>query len=109
VDFLQDFLEALENRAEKMGFSDKIKTLNCSMDNLPFGDEEYDVIWSEGVIYNIGFEKGVKDWKRFLKTGGMMVISDITLLTADRPSGLQEYWKNEYPEIDMASLKMMNA
>jgi hypothetical protein len=36
----------------------------------------------------------------------MMVISEITWLTADRPSGLQEYWKNEYPEIDMASSKI---
>ena len=106
VDFLQDFLEALENRAEKMGLSDKIRTLNCSMDNLPFGDEEYDVIWSEGAIYNIGFEKGVKKWKRFLKTGGMMVVSEITWLTADRPSELQEYWKNEYPEINTASSKI---
>jgi ubiquinone/menaquinone biosynthesis C-methylase UbiE len=73
---------------------------------LPFNDEEYDVIWSEGAIYNIGFEKGVKDWKRFLKTGGMMVVSEITWLTAERPSELQEYWKNEYPEIDTASSKI---
>jgi cyclopropane fatty-acyl-phospholipid synthase-like methyltransferase len=106
VDFLQDFLGTLENRADKMGLSDKIRTLNCSMDNLPFGDEEYDVIWSEGAIYNIGFKKGVKDWKRFLKTGGMMVVSEITWLTADRPSELQEYWKNEYPEINTASSKI---
>ena len=48
-----------------MGLSDKVTTLCCSMDNLPFEDEEYDVIWSEGAIYNIGFEKGLKDWKRF--------------------------------------------
>lgn len=64
VDFLQDFLEVLENRAENMGLAKKIKTLNCSMDNLPFDDNEYDVIWSEGAIYNIGFEKGVMDWNR---------------------------------------------
>ena len=106
VDFLQDFLDGLEGRAERMGLSDKVTTLCCSMDNLPFGDEEYDVIWSEGAIYNIGFEKGVKDWKRFLKTGGMMVVSEITWLTADRPSELQEYWQNEYPEIDTASSKI---
>jgi len=106
VDFLQDFLKALENRAEKMGLTEKIRTLNRSMDNLPFGDEEYDVIWSEGAIYNVGFEKGVKAWRRFLKTGGMMVVSEITWLTADRPSELQEYWQNEYPAIDTASSKI---
>ena len=59
VDFLQDFLDGLEGKAERMGLSDKVTTLCCSMDNLPFGDEKYDVIWSEGAIYNIGFEKGV--------------------------------------------------
>lgn len=41
----------------------------CSMENLPFGDREYDIIWSEGAIYNIGFERGVIDWNRYLKVG----------------------------------------
>ena len=48
VDFLQDFLEVLEVRSERMGLSKKVTTLCCSMDNLPFLNEEYDVIWSEG-------------------------------------------------------------
>ena len=106
VDVLQDFLDVLEVRAANMGLSDKITTLCCSMDDLSFGDQEYDVIWSEGAIYNIGFEKGVKAWNRFLKTGGMMVVSEITWLTAGRPVELQEYWKTEYPEIDTASSKI---
>jgi len=106
VDFLQDFLEVLEDRAENMGLSEKITTLSCSMDNLPFGDEEYDVIWSEGAIYNIGFERGVKDWRRYLKAGGLLVVSEITWTTASRPSELQRHWEGEYPEIDTASSKM---
>jgi len=76
------------------------------MDNLQFNDEEYDVIWSEGAIYNIGFENGIKDWKRFLKTGGLLIVSEIPLLTDTRPFELQEYWGNEYPEIDTASSKI---
>jgi len=106
VDFLQDFLNVLEGRAENMGLSEKVTTLCCSMDNLPFADEEYDVIWSEGAIYNIGFEKGVKDWRRYLKVGGLLVVSDITWITASRPSELQKYWESEYPEIDVASSKI---
>lgn len=106
VDFLQDFLEVLEAKTEKMGLSEKVTTLCCSMDNLPFGDEEYDVIWSEGAIYNIGFERGVKDWNRYLKVGGLLVASEITWITNSRPSELQKYWDEEYPEIDMASSKI---
>jgi len=106
VDFLQDFLEVLEGRAKNMGLSEKITTLFCSMDNLPFGDEEYDVIWSEGAIYNIGFERGVIDWSRYLKAGGLLVVSEITWITASRPSELQRHWEGEYPEIDTASSKI---
>ena len=106
VDLLQDFLEVLEDKAENMGVIEKVTTLCRSMDNLPFGDEEYDVIWSEGAIYNLGFEKGVKDWRRYLKPGGLLVVSEITWITASRPSELQHYWEGEYPEIDVASSKI---
>lgn len=106
VDFLPDFLNVLEKRAENKGLSEKITTLCCSMDNLPFGDEEYDFIWSEGAIYNIGFERGVIDWNRFLKVGGLLVVSEITWITVSRPSELQKYWESEYPQIDVASSKI---
>jgi SAM-dependent methyltransferase len=106
VDFLQDFLEVLQGKAENMGFSEKVRTLCCSMDDLPFEDEEYDVIWSEGAIYNVGFERGVRDWKRYLKVDGLLVVSEITWITASRPSELQKYWESEYSEIDVASSKL---
>jgi len=106
VDFLQDFLDVLNERAESAGVADRISTLACSMDNLPFPDEELDVIWSEGAIYNIGFEKGVAEWRRFLKAGGLLVASEITWLTDSRPAELQRHWDSEYPEIDVASAKI---
>jgi ubiquinone/menaquinone biosynthesis C-methylase UbiE len=106
VDFLQEFLDILESKAEIEGLSDKIEPLCCSMDNLPFEDEAFDVIWSEGAIYNIGFKKGVIDWNRYLKVGGLIVVSEITWITNTRPSEIQKHWNTEYPEIDLASSKM---
>lgn len=105
VDFLQEFLNVLEERAECRGFSDRISTLACSMDQLPFGDGVFDVIWSEGAIYNMGFEKGLAAWRRHLKVGGRLVVSEITWLTDSRPQELQSYWQREYSEIDVASAK----
>jgi ubiquinone/menaquinone biosynthesis C-methylase UbiE len=106
VDFLQDFLDVLEARAENMGLSSKVSTLHCSMDDLPFEEEALDAIWSEGAIYNIGFEKGIKDWNRYLKMGGVLVVSEITWITDSRPPELQKHWEGEYPEIDVASSKI---
>lgn len=106
VDFLPEFLETLQARAKEHGVADKISTMNSTMDALPFSGDAFDVIWSEGAIYNMGFEAGVSAWKRFLKPGGKLVVSEITWLTADRPAALQTYWDAEYPEIDVASAKI---
>ncbi|MFW5827277.1 MAG: class I SAM-dependent methyltransferase [Alkalispirochaeta sp.] len=106
VDFLPDFLDVLGHRAARAGVAAKISPLARSMDDLPFDDEELDIIWSEGAAYNIGFETGVAEWRRFLKRGGLLVVSEITWLTDSRPEELQNYWDNEYPEIDGASAKI---
>ena len=106
VDFLPDFLDVLDRQAEALGVADRVSTLACSMDELPFADEALDVIWSEGAIYNIGFARGVAEWKRFLKPGGLLVASEITWLTDMRPAELQQHWDSEYPEIDVASAKI---
>ena len=106
VDFLPEFLEELQTRAEEHGVADKITTLNCSMDALPFSNEEFDVIWSEGAVYNMGFEAGISAWSRYLKPGGKLIVSEITWLGATRPPELQSHWEKEYPEIDVASAKI---
>jgi len=106
IDFLPNFIKILKDNAENEGLSNKIDPLVCSMENLQFDDEEYDVIWSEGAIYNIGFEKGINDWRRFLKPDGLLVVSEITWMTNDRPLEIQKHWQSEYPEIDTASSKI---
>lgn len=106
VDLFPDFLEELEAHAGEEALTNKIFPHACSMDNLEFNDEEYDVIWSEGAIYNIGFENGIKSWKRFLKPGGSLIVSEITWTTGTRPPEVQKHWEQEYPEIDTASSKI---
>ena len=106
VDFLPEFLEILEARAAEKSVADRITTLNCSMEELPFSENEYDVIWSEGAVYNMGFQAGVSAWKKFLKPGGILVLSEITWLSESRPHEIQAHWDAEYPEIDVASAKI---
>jgi ubiquinone/menaquinone biosynthesis C-methylase UbiE len=106
VDFLPEFLDELQTRAKDHGVAEKITTLNCSMNALPFADEEFDAIWSEGSVYNMGFEAGISAWSRFLKPGGKLIVSEITWLSATRPAELQSHWETEYPEIDVASAKI---
>ncbi len=106
VDFLPDFLQLLDDAAAQRGVTDRITTLSASMDALPFDDGSLDAIWAEGAIYNIGFETGVRTWRRFLKPGGILAVSEITWLTHDRPAELEAHWTAEYPEIATASAKI---
>lgn len=106
VDLFPEFLKELDEKSQNLGLKDKIVTLEKSMDDLPFKKEEFDLIWSEGAIYNIGFENGLKKWKDYLKTGGYLAVSEITWITQTRPEEIEEFWKSEYPEIDVASNKI---
>jgi ubiquinone/menaquinone biosynthesis C-methylase UbiE len=106
VDLFPIFLEKLNERAQEKGLSDRITTLARSMEDLPFEGEALDIIWSEGAIYIMGFEKGVRDWKRFLKPGGYLAVSEISWLTSSRPAELEDYWNKEYPEIGTVSEKI---
>jgi len=106
VDLFPEFLDELNIRSERLGVSEKISSLVCSMDDLPFTNSELDVIWSEGAIYNIGFENGVRQWRRFLKPGGILAVSELTWITGNRPEEIQMRWEKEYAEVDTASAKI---
>lgn len=106
VDFLAPFLAKLQQRGEAAGVADRVVPLQASMSELPFADAQFDLLWSEGAIYNMGFENGVKGWRRFLKPGGVLVASELTWTTATRPPELQAFWDAAYPEVATAADKM---
>jgi SAM-dependent methyltransferase len=105
VDFIQDFLDVLIQKATAAGVANQVSPLACSMEDLPFAEGEFDDIWSEGAIYNIGFAKGADQWRTYLKPGGLLVVSEITWITDSRPAELQQHWEQEYPEIETASAR----
>ena len=65
-----------------------------------------DLIWSEGAIYNMGFAKGIESWRRFLRPGGVLAVSEITWLRPDPPDDVRRFWESEYPEIATAAEKV---
>jgi len=106
VDMLPAFLETLQANAAAAEVTDRLKTIAADMSDLPFADEQFAAIWAEGAIYSIGFETGVKAWNRFLKPGGVLVVSELTWTQTDAPKELSTHWEQEYPEVDVASNKI---
>jgi len=76
VDIDQSALNELNTKAKKMDLVERVKGINCSMFELDFPEESFDIIWAEGAIASIGFEKGLKEWARLLKKERFMVLHD---------------------------------
>ena len=102
TDLHQPFLDDLTNRAKTAGLDRNITTRQASMDNLPFDEEIFDIVWAEGSAFIIGILPALQTWKKFIKPQGYMMISDCTWYT-NSPS---EECKNFFNEIspDMPSV-----
>jgi len=95
VDNHQPFLDAIDAWVEKSGQKTRIRTLCASMDALPFEKGSFDLIWSEGAIFIVGFEQGLRLWKPLLKKGGYMVVSDADWFLPNPPADLMKWWESE--------------
>ena len=76
LDIDRFLLDLLEKKIQRAGLSDRVRAVECSMYELDFPEESFDIIWAEGSISVIGFEKGIRDWRRFIKPGGYLVVFD---------------------------------
>ena len=99
LDLYAGSVDKLNATAEKLGLQHRVKGMVGSMDNLPFQKDEFDLIWSEGAIANIGFEKGLNHWKGFLKKNGYIAVSYESWFTDERPTEIEKWWMDAVPEI----------
>ena len=106
IDLFADFIDIFNVHSRKLDLRHRLDGVVATMDNLPFRNEALDLIWSEGAIYNIGFERGIKEWREFLKTGGFIAVSEASWFTEKRPAEIDRFWNDAYPEIDTISNKV---
>ena len=93
LDIHQSDLDELARRAREAGLSDRVTTVNRSMFDMGFPDHSFDIIWSEGSIFNIGFERGLKEWRRFIKPHRFLVVHEATWLRSNPPPEMLAAWK----------------
>lgn len=106
VDLLPEFIGIFNHAAQQLNLQDRVMGMVGAMEDLPFKDDELDLIWAEGAIYNIGFERGMNEWHKFLKTDGYIAVTEISWLTNERPKEINDFWTESYPEIDTISNKV---
>jgi len=75
IDNDQSLLDELNRKIKEEGFTDRMKTVKCSLFEIDFPCESFDIIWAEGLQF-IGFEKRLNMWKQLLKQKGFLVVHD---------------------------------
>jgi ubiquinone/menaquinone biosynthesis C-methylase UbiE len=99
TDIHQPFLDDLARKAETAGVGDRITTVRASMDDLPFEDAAFDVLWAEGSIFIVGFEEGLRLWKRFLRPNGYLCLTEAVWFTKQPSPEAVAFWNECYPAI----------
>lgn len=100
IDNHQPFLDQLQNTLTENNLSDQVELINDSMFELKFNKKSFDLIWSEGAIYIMGFKNGLDNWKKLLKDKGYLVVSEISWLRNEIPDGPLKFWQEAYPQMN---------
>lgn len=106
VDNHAPFIETLNKSAAAQGLAHRVKGQVSDMFHLPFDAASFDLVWSEGAIYIVGFQRGLQEWQLLLKPGGTLVCSEAVWLTESPSPEIFAFWHAEYPEIDTVAAKL---
>lgn len=98
VDRMPALLAELRAAASREGLAGAILALCGDIARPPLAPKAFDLLWSEGAIYNVGFEAGLRSWRELLRPGAACAVSECTWL-ADPPDEVRAFWRDVYPQM----------
>ena len=105
LDIYPEMIARVQAAAKSAGVSARLETIVQDMATKTFPASSFDVIWSEGAIYVLGFEKGLRMFRELVKPGGFVGVSEAVWLKPRPPSQVVEFWR-QYPDIDTVAAKL---
>ncbi|KEQ13614.1 hypothetical protein GZ77_14960 [Endozoicomonas montiporae] len=99
LDNLQESLDFLQQQAESLKLRSRVTTCNASMTSIPFAPASFDLLWSEGSAYIMGFANALKQWRSLLSDNGYLVISDLVWTDELIDDEITDFWKTGYPDM----------
>lgn len=106
LDNHQPFLDKLMKTAKKEGVVDNIVPKNRSMLDMDFDENTFDIIWSEGALYFMGFQIGLRRCHQLLKNNGSLAVTELVYLSPNPPAPVTQYFEKEYPDINAVKGKI---
>lgn len=97
ADLFPAFLDPLRNTVRRRGLGHRVHVLEADMNALPFPEASFDLVWSEGAVYIMGFDNGLSRWRPLIRPRGWLAVTEVSWLVDDVPADLREHWLGEYP------------
>jgi SAM-dependent methyltransferase len=91
------FLEIFKRNIHGTDNASRIRCVVGDMASMNFAVRSFDVIWSEGAVFIMGFEKALNHWKPLLRENGYIVISELVWFNDEAPQEIKEYFTTVYP------------
>jgi SAM-dependent methyltransferase len=102
IDIDERLLSILRIRTKDEGLNNKVNVLNISISMMSFPKESFDIIWSEGAVFVIGFENSIKNWRKSLKTNGFLVLHDDVKDKSKKLGLIEKYGYKLTAEFDLS-------
>ncbi len=97
LDNHQPFIDSVALLAQQQQLDQRMTAVLGDMQQLKLDDESFDLLWAEGCAYMMGFENALKEWRRLLRPGGYLFVSDAVWLTEQPSQECADWWNKEYP------------
>ncbi len=105
VDNLPIMLHRLGMSAAAAGLAGPLTTIQADMRRLPFQAASFDIVWSEGALYIVGFDTGLESVKPLLRPGGYVAATEVVWLKPNPPDEVEQFW-TAYPGIAPVETKV---
>lgn len=101
VDQLPPMLAELRTRAATAGVEDRLTLLEADMGALPpeLAPGSFDLVWSEGAAYALGFDRALSTWRPLLRPEGGVGLSELCwrVPVDEAPEPARAFWAEAYP------------
>jgi serine/threonine-protein kinase HipA len=97
VDLVDSFLDLLLKSAAAKGLDHLVEIRRGSMTEISEPEASIDLIWSEGAAYCVGFDHALSIWHPFLKSSGVVSLTELSWLTDSPSKEAVGFWQDNYP------------
>jgi len=90
-------IERLRATVAVRGLAERIQPRVGDMADPGLPPASFDLVWSEGALYNIGIEKALRVCRRLLRAGGYLAFTDAVWRKENPPPEVKASFEADYP------------